>query len=113
MLAVQQQNADTGALNARTIASTRQRDVQRQDQFTQALQAAGNNPTAEQLAMLAYRFPEFSEAMRRGWQTMDEGTRRREFQAAANITSAARGAAIAARRGDTASASGASRLPRS
>lgn len=104
LLGVQQQNAQTGALNAQTIASTRQRDVQRQDQFSQAVQAAGNNPTAEQLAMLAYRFPEFSEALRRGWQTLDEGTRRRDFQAVANITSAARGAAIAARRGDTAAA---------
>lgn len=104
MLAVNEQNARTANINATSLATTRQREADRQDAFGQAVQAAGANPTAEQLAMLAYRFPEFSEAIRRGWQTMDEATRRREFQQAANITAAARSAALAERRGDAAAA---------
>lgn len=91
MLAVNQQNAETASINARSLAGARQREADRLDAFGQAVEAMGPNPTAQQLAMLAYRFPEFSEAMRRGWQTMDEGTRRTDFQQVANITAAARG----------------------
>ncbi len=90
MLAVNQQNAQTASTNATSLSTARQREADRQDAFGQAVQQAGPHPTAEQLAMLAYRFPEFSEALRRGWQTMDEGTRRRDFQASANVTAAAR-----------------------
>lgn len=90
LLGVQQQQAQTQSQNVSRLVANDQREVARQDAFSAAVEALGPNPDARQLAALAFRFPEFSEAIKRGFDAMDGSAQRQQFQAMAEITSAAR-----------------------
>jgi hypothetical protein len=73
------------------LQSQQTRENEQQDAFQRAVQGLGQNPTAAQLAELMYRYPQFSEAINRGFGAMDGARRRTEFQALAEVTEAARG----------------------
>lgn len=99
LLAIRQQEANTGQQAIGARISQQQRENERQDALGAALSQLGDQPSAAQIAEIMFRFPEFGEQIERGWQTMDEGQRASDFQAMAEIHDAARGGnyALAAR----------------
>lgn len=91
LLRVQQQQAEAQGLSAQTAASHENRAAQQQAAYQAAIANLPANPTAGDFARLIVQHPQFSEALKQGYQTLDESARRADFQSLAEINSAARG----------------------
>lgn len=89
LLGIQQQEAQTSAARETRLTTTANREQQRIAEYQAAVEAMGENPTAQGYAALMARFPEFSEGVRRSFQSQDEAQQRTDFQQMADIYHAA------------------------
>jgi len=89
LLNIQEQQAQMQQLQTALKVSEAQREQQRQSEFQAALDPVLMNPTAKGYSDLITRFPEYGENIKRGWDALDQGTQRADFQQLSEIYSAA------------------------